>query len=154
MSWLSDKEIANKVRNNGDRKCKDAFYGVYPLDQLPQFIPHRPIFIVVNTHTANLKGEHWKTIFIDKNRRGEVFDSLAEPMNIILIRWMNRFTRSWKKNRKRYQHLKSTTCGAFALYYILSRLNFPSLDSFTSKSFSSSLSVNERFIRKFYKELK
>ena len=93
MSWLTDEDIIRKVRRNGDKKCEEAFYGVYPLDRLPKFIPQLPLFIVVNTHTANLEGEHWKTIFIDKNRRGEVFDSLAQPMNAILIRWMNRFTR-------------------------------------------------------------
>lgn len=154
MSWLSNKQIANKVRRNGSVKCKDAFYGVYALDNLPQFIPHYPIFLVVNTHTSNLEGEHWKTIFIDKKRRGEVFDSLAQPMSAMLIHWLNRFTRSWKKNRKRYQCEKSTTCGAFALYYILKRLDFSSLESFTTKSFSSSPSSNERLVRKFYKALK
>jgi len=154
MSWLSDKQITNKVRRNGNLKCREAFYGVYPSDKLPKFIPHLTVFLVVNTQTSNLKGEHWKTIFIDKKRRGEVFDSLAQPMSTMLIGWMNRFTRSWKKNRKRYQHEKSTTCGAFALYYILKRLNFSSLDSFTSKSFSSSLTANERLVCKFYKALK
>lgn len=153
MSWLSDKQITNKVRRNGNIKCKNAFYGVYALDKLPKFISHLPIFLVINTHTSNLKGEHWKTIFIDKKRRGEVFDSLAQPMSSMLIRWMNRFTKSWKKNRKRYQHQKSTTCGAFALYYIMKRLDFPSLESFTSKSFSSSLTANESLVRKFYKAL-
>ena len=154
MSWLSDDDISRKVRRNGNEKCQAAFYGVYPLDALPHFIPHLPLFIVVNTQTTNLEGEHWKTIFIDKNRRGEVFDSLAQPMNAILIRWMNRFTRRWKKNRKVYQKAKSATCGAFALYYIMKRLDFPSLDSFTSHSFSNSLSDNELVVRKFYKTLK
>ena len=154
MSWLSDEDIIRKVSKNGDKKCKEAFYGVYPLDRLPQCTPRLPLFLVVNTHTANLRGEHWKTIFIDKNRRGEVFDSLSQPMNAMLIRWMNRFTRKWKKNHKLYQKANSATCGAFALRFILKRLDFPSLDSFTSHSFSPSLSANEHFIRKFYKSLK
>ena len=77
----------------------------------------------MNTQAYNLEGEHWKTIFIDEKRRGEVFDSLAQPMNMTLIQWMNRFTHKWTRNRKVYQHKRSTTCGAFALYYILKRLN-------------------------------
>ena len=154
MSWLSNEDITRKVRRNGSKECKKAFYGVYPSDKLPKFVPRLPLFIVVNTQTSNLEGEHWKTIFIDKKRRGEVFDSLAQPMNPMLIRWMNQFTRTWKKNRKVYQHAKSTTCGAYALYYIMKRLDFSSLDSFTSHSFSSSLTDNERFVCKFYKSLK
>lgn len=153
MSWLSDKQICEKVRKNGDLKTRNAFYGVYPIDTLPEFIPYLPIFIVVNTQTHNLEGEHWKTIFINKERFGEVFDSLAQPMSDLLIRWLNRFTRRWKRNPKIYQHVKSTTCGAFALYYILKRLDCPSLNNFT-QSFRKSLNDNERLVRSFYKKLK
>jgi hypothetical protein len=153
MSWLSDAQISEKVRENGDVKTREAFYGVYPIDELPKFIPHVPIFLVVNTHTHNLEGEHWKTIFINKDRWGEVFDSLAQPMNDLLIRWMNRFTYRWKTNHKIYQHARSTTCGAFALYYILKRLDSPSWNSFL-QSFTRSLHDNECFVRSFYKELK
>ena len=153
MSWLSDKEIREKVKRNGNECIWKAFYGVYPIDKLPSFIPHLPIFMVVNTHTHNLKGQHWKAIFIDKNRRGEVFDSLAQPMSDFLKRFMNRFSRKWKTNRKVYQHAKSTTCGAFALYYILKRMDYPSLDAFT-QTFSRSLIVNERLMRAFYRTLK
>ena len=153
MSWLSDKDIAKKVWKNADPKTRLAFYDVCPIDELPTSVPHLPIFIVVNTHTHNLNGQHWKTIFIDENRRGEVFDSLAQPMNDLLVRWMNRFTRSWTTNYKVYQHARSTTCGAFALCYILTRLDYPSLDSFT-KSFSRSINANEHLVRSFYEALK
>jgi hypothetical protein len=153
MSWLSDKDISLKVKKNANEIIREAFYGVYPIDELPEFIPHLPIFIVVNTQTHNLAGEHWKTIFINVNRCGEVFDSLAQPMNDFLIRWMNRFTRKWKTNHKVYQHYKSTTCGAFALYFILKRMNYSSLDAFT-QTFTHSSSVNESLVRDFYDELK
>ena len=132
MSWLSDKQLYKKVEKNADEKTREAFYGVYPLDELPKFIPHLPLFIIVNTQTHNLSGEHWKTVFIDKNRDGEVFDSLAQPMNAMLMSWMDRFTRRWKRNRKVYQHFESSSCGAFALYYVLNRLNYTSMNSDSS----------------------
>lgn len=153
MSWLSDEKICEKVERNANEKTRKAFYGVCPLDELPSFVPYLPIFIVVNTQTHNLEGEHWKTIFIDKNRNGEIFDSLAQPMNAMLITWMNRFTRRWKKNHKVYQHTNSTTCGAFALFYILKRLDCASLNSFTHL-FSHSLNANESLVHNFYKALK
>ena len=153
MSLLSDRQIINKVRINASPKVREAFYGVYPIDELPEFIPHLPIFIVVNTDTHNLQGQHWKTIFIDKNRHGEVFDSLAQPMNDLLVRWMNRFTRKWKTNPKMYQPSKSTSCGAFALYFIFKRFDFPSLNHFT-QCFSHSLASNERLVRSFFRKLK
>ena len=153
MSWLSDKQLCKKVEKNAGVKARKAFYGVYPLDKLPRSVPHLPIFIVVNTQTHNLSGEHWKSIFIDEKRNGEIFDSLAQPMNAMLIRWMNQFTRRWKRNRKVYQHPKTATCGAFALYYILNRLNHPSMNALT-QSFSPSLHANECLVQKFYDELK
>lgn len=153
MSWLSDQEIAEKVKENGNEIIRKAFYGLYPIDELPKSIPHLPIFLVVNTHTHNLQGQHWKAIYIDEKRRGEIFDSLAQPTSNLLNRWMNRFTRKWTTNRKVYQHANSTTCGAYTLYFILKRLNYPSLDSFT-QTFSHSRNVNERCIRRFYESLK
>lgn len=153
MSWLSDHVLTKKIKQNGNKRLKSAFYGVYPIDKLPKFIPHLPIVLIVNTHTHNLRGEHWKVVFINKDRCGEVFDSLAEPMNTLLIQWLNRFSRKWKRNRKRYQLLQSSTCGAFCLYYILKRFELPSLDSVTA-TFSHSPSDNERKILSFYKRLK
>ena len=153
MSWLTDRQLRRKVESNANEKTKEAFYGVCPLDGLPRRIPHLPVFIIVNTQTHNLSGEHWKTIFIDKNRDGEVFDSLGQPMNAMLISFMNRFTRRWKRNHKVYQHKNSATCGAFALYYILRRLDCPSLKCVT-QAFSSSLNANEKIVERFYKSLK
>ena len=153
MSWLSNRSLINKVKKNADNDTKKAFLGVYPIDKLPNAIPHFPVFLIVNTHAHNLGGEHWKAVFINKNRYGEVFDSLAQPASDILTRWMNRWSRKWKTNSKTFQHDSSSTCGAFTLYYVLTRLCFPSLETFT-RSFSRALHVNERNIRAFYRRLK
>ena len=153
MSWLSGKKLSDKVKRNASSKVKDAFHGVFPIDELPSFLPHVPIFIIVNTQSHNLQGQHWKTIYINAKREGEIFDSLAQPPSELLVRWMNRFTRRWTTNRKIYQKDTTTTCGAFALYYILKRLDYPSLDDFTH-TFSHSLYCNEQIVRSFYKELK
>ena len=153
MSWLSDRQLKSKVKKNADDNTKKAFLGVYPIDKLPKVIPHFLMFLIVNTHTHNLGGEHWKAIFIDKNRYGEVFDSLARPASDLLTRWMNQWTRKWKTNSKTFQHASSSTCGAFTLYYVLTRLSFPSLEKL-SRSFSHALHVNERNVHAFYRCLK
>ena len=153
MSWLSSAKILEKVKRNADEVTKKAFHGIYPIDDLPQSVPHLPIFIIVNTHTHNLPGEHWLTIFIDENKRGEVFDSLALPMSNLLIRWLNTFTRKWKRNNKAYQHPLSSSCGAFALYFTLKRLRAKDFEHVTS-SFNATPRVNERKVLAFYKQLK
>ena len=153
MSWLSDKELIKKIKLNGDRATRRAFGGVYPIDKLPSQIPYYPFLMIVNTQSHNLPGEHWISIFINEKREGEVFDSLATPSKINLMRWMNRHTRRWKRNYRRYQHPYSDTCGAFSLFYVLQRCSSDSLESIT-KTFDSSYMKNENIVRAFYNRLK
>ena len=58
MSWLDNNDIIDKIQYNADNETWQAFDDVYPIDMLPNAIPHYPLFIVINTHTKNLPGEH------------------------------------------------------------------------------------------------
>ena len=153
MSWLSSDTIRQKVQYNADEATWNAFDDVYPLDELPSTISHYPIFIVLNTHPHNLKGQHWKVIFINKDRRGELFDSLALPPNIPTQQWLNKHTRQWKTNARAFQHPQSASCGAFVLYFILNRLCVRRFESICQK-FSTKLHANEKLVRHFYNALK
>ena len=153
MSLLDGQTIIDKIRLNADEKTLHAFYDVRSIDDLPDSIPYYPIFIIINTHTKNLPGEHWKVIFIDKFRNGEIFDSLAIPVNLYVSRWMNKFTRKWRRNLFAYQHPLSTTCGAFAIYYVMHRLNVTDQDAFL-KTLSANAFANELKVTNFYLSLK
>lgn len=153
MSLLDGRTIVSKVRQNADEKTLHAFYDVRAVDDLPTFIPYYPIFIIINTQAKNLPGEHWKVIFIDKYRFGEIFDSLAVPVSLYVSRWMNKFTRKWKRNSLAYQHPLSTTCGAFAIYYVMKRLNVPDQES-VLKTLSKNVFDNENLVTTFYLSLK
>lgn len=153
MSWLSGDAIKKKVWHNADEATWRAFDNVYSVDTLPSSVTHYPIFIVLNTHPHNLSGQHWKVIFIHKDRRGELFDSLALPPNIPTQQWLRKHTRQWKRNERAFQHPHSTTCGAFVLYFILNRLRVRRFKSITQK-FSRNLHSNEKMICKFYNDLK
>ena len=85
MSWLSTKDLIDKVKRNADGATLAAFHGVFPIDELPSAVPHYPFFMIVNTQSHNLPGEHWITIFIDADRRGDIFDSLAYLLAIFLF---------------------------------------------------------------------
>ena len=153
MYWLSNKLLARKIRDNALQETQNAFHGIYSIDDLPKHIPTRPFLIIANIHTKNLLGEHWIVIFIDKNKNGEIFDSLALPVSHLLTQWMNKFTVKWKCNKRTLQHPLSSTCGAFTLYFILNRLYVPNMDSITA-AFDSHLATNERFLESFYESLK
>ena len=147
MSWLSGKEIEDAIRKYANAPTREAFVGVYSIDKLPFAIPQYPFFMIVNTQAHNLPGAHWITIFIDKKRRAEIFDSLALPPQQLVVRWINQFARSVTRNRLMYQHPLSDTCGAFALYFVFHRLKGHVL-------FTKTIHVNENIVRSFYYNLK
>ena len=153
MSWLSDHEIEDTITVNADTVTREAFHGVFPIDNLPTFISSYPLFLVVNTQCHNLPGEHWIAIFIDKTKRGEVFDSFAMPPNILLSRWMNRFSRTWTTNVRSFQNPLSATCGAYVIYFVLKRLSVRGLNDI-SRSLNSHPHVNDKHVVDFYNSLK
>lgn len=153
MSWLSADTIRDKICKNADEATLKAFDNVYSLDTLPSRITHYPIFIVLNTHPQNLQGEHWKVIYIGKDRRGELFDSLGLTPNIPTQQWLRKHTRQYQRSKRMLQHPLSTTCGAYVLYFILKRLHVRRFESITQK-FSYNRYCNEKLIHKFYNALK
>lgn len=152
MSWLSAGELEKKLIRNSDEKTANAFYGIHAMDMLPEFIPHYPFLMIVNTHTHNLGGEHWLCVFINKEKCGELFDSLSMPPNLILSQWLNRFTRQWRRNHLMYQHPMSATCGAYVLYFCLNRLNYDSFDK-VLRPLTKYPHVNDIYVLNFFKSL-
>ena len=135
------------------------FIGVFPRDRLPMsaIVYHQlPITLIVNTDTSNLRGRHWVAVYVNEQRYGEYFDSLAQPIPKHISLWLSRFTNQWKYVLRPFidppiQSIYSQTCGAFAFYFVHQR---PLLNSshhhhrhilwpFQS---SSSLMENDRFV--------
>ena len=93
MSWLSADtlELAVDRCTVGKGDVRRAFRGVYPHNRLPMLPPleklRLPMTLIVNTDTHNLPGRHWTSIYIDKQRHGELFDSLATPPSAHLARY-------------------------------------------------------------------
>ena len=153
MSWLSGKDLETLIAENADDKTHKAFLGVFSIDMLPQQLPFLPIMLIINTQTVNLPGQHWKAVYISKEHIGEVFDSLATPISTRLMQWLNRFTRSWTTSSLTIQNPISATCGAFVLYYILTRFQKRNLQH-ASQIFSNNLSNNDLLMKEFVTLLK
>ena len=152
MSWLDNHTILDKILHNANDETWNAFDDIYPIDKLPKTIRHYPIFIVMNTHTHNLPGQHWKAVLIKNDRTAEVFDSFALPLNTFTENWLNKLSRSWKCNSRAYQHPLSALCGAYVLYFILNRLKYDNYKDFLA-TFSYDVHANDRMIDEFYKSL-
>lgn len=152
ISWLSTLDLEKFVDNHADVKTKEAFLGVFPINRLPKRLIQLPVLFIINTNTSNLPGQHWKAIFISKNREGEVFDSLATPVELILSHWMNTFTRKWTISTLTLQNPLSPTCGAYVLYFVLNRLKHNSLKSCLS-FFSNHVIENDKRMEQFYNKI-
>ena len=153
MSWLTSIELHKLIQSYSDKATKQAFIGIFSMDKLPRHLPHLPILLIVNTDSSNLPGEHWKAVYISKEKIGEVFDSLALPIGIYLQRWMNTFSRKWTVSKRRIQNPLSATCGAFTLYFVLNRLNKKSMRDCIS-IFTNDLPGNDVLMKAFVDELR
>ena len=151
VKWLTTLDLEDCVHKYADEKTKQAFLGVFPINHLPQRISYLPILFIVNTNTSNLPGEHWKAIYVSKQRIGEVFDSLATPICLQLEHWLNEFTKKWTSSQLTLQNPLSPSCGGYVLYYVMCRLNFKSLKSclapFTANVFANDVLIEELFKR-------
>lgn len=150
VKWLTTLDLEDFINKYGDMKTRDAFLGVFPINHLPQRVSRLPVIFIINTNTSNLPGQHWKAIYVSKKREGEVFDSLAMPVELILQHWMNLFTRRWITSTLTLQNPLSPSCGGYVLYFVMSRLKYVSLKSCVS-NFSSNVIENDKRIQQFYK---
>ena len=153
VSWLTNHEIEAVIERFADRSTREAFLGIFPLDTLPPRVEQRPAFLIVNTQTADLPGRHWLCLLLMDNEYGEVFNSVGVPPPPAIARWMSEMVDVWTYNDKTYQLPGTATCGAFCVYVILHRLQYPSL-SRTLRTFTTSLSVNDCLITHYYRIIK
>ena len=68
------------------RFCRDKFQGVYSCDTLPP----KPELLVCNTDPHDKPGTHWIAIYVDKNGRGEYFDSFGMEPPVVAVRLRRR----------------------------------------------------------------
>jgi len=94
-----------------------GFQGVFSSDTLPT----TPRLLVCNTDPARKPGEHWIAIYVDKNGRGEYFDSFGRKPNKHFERYMNSNCVRWTFNKKQLQSRISGFCGYYCCLFVVLR---------------------------------
>lgn len=92
------------------------FIGVFPLDKLPQNLT-LPSFFIVNTHTANLPGEHWLAVAYIKRGTIHAFDSFGMEYPPALVHYLKRYGRMILNNRTLQSPLEDT-CGMYVIRWL------------------------------------
>lgn len=109
--------------NNYFRNCK-KYYGTYPRDMLPKYIP-KDSGIIINTDKSSQPGEHWVSIFKTKSGPLVYFDSFGLPplhkeiTDFIEVNTIN----GWFYNSINFQSIYSDTCGLYCIYFLTNYFN-------------------------------
>lgn len=132
------------------------FKGIYSIDTLPKYLKKRT-FLICNTAEHNKLGEHWICI-CKTDLEIEVFDSLGiDPAKKNMLQRFCKFRNvsSLKVNETPFQSSSTSTCGLFAIYFIVQR--FHNLDlgfnTLLTEIFSKNLLSNEEKVKDFCENL-
>ena len=102
-----------------DYKTRPMFYGVYPVDQLPQrrLSQTRPCIFIVNTDESYGPGKHWILIFLSSDYRGVYFDSFGRDVEDgRIFKFLEINCHQYEYNDTPLQGVLSSTCGHYCLY--------------------------------------
>jgi len=132
-------------------KTFKCFKGVFPCDQRP-YSTKLPLNIIVNTDPSYKPGEHWISISINKQGKGEYFDSFGLPPIVDdIIKFLEyNCSSGWTYNKKTLQNITSQTCGNYCVLYIIFKCQNYSLRSYLAK-FSAVSIKNDKKIQTIFK---
>ena len=134
-------------------RCRGQFMGVFSSDTLPTSIKKRPAIIVCNTDPSDRGGEHWICIYIDKNRRGEFFDSFGRRPCQPFCSFMDRHCINWTYNDRQLQHVLSTVCGAYCIFFAIYKSYGHDMHRIVC-AFTDNPIINDRLVDRFVRKLK
>ena len=142
---MSTNEISDYL--NRDPECSKMFYGVYSADKIPN-LRSLSALIVCNTDTSSKRGEHCIVLYVDKNIRGEYFDSFGRcPVDHFKI-FLNENCVEWIWNERQFQSVISKSCGHYCIFYCLYRSRVLDVRKIV-RMFTKDTGLNDSIVHKF-----
>ncbi len=114
---LNTIQIYNVLKS--DPFSKLFFKMVLPRDKLPNTIKY-PSAYVVNTDNHDKGGEHWLAFFYDSSGFCTFFDSFGQSPEVYNFeKYIRQTSKGFSYNKTQLQSILSTTCGYYAIYFVL-----------------------------------
>jgi len=130
--------------------------GTFPLDALPTLsVAGRPRHIIYNlSPSTRPPGTHWVSVWLGKDMKAEVMDSLGQrPFSTEILGFIRRHCTGAVFSERVIQHWSSNACGLYCLSHGLARARGQSFRSWLSQ-FSSRLPANDALVQcQFMREL-
>jgi hypothetical protein len=128
------------------------FMGVYSIDNFPKKIKLRSFF-VSNLSKSSEPGTHWISIVKSEPKTIEIFDSLGTEIDYLrpYLKFSN--NPSIVYNNAAFQTSTSSTCGLFAVMFLIERsFNFDlKFNVLLAEIFDTSPEINEQIVVDFFK---
>ena len=137
---------------------RGIFQGVYSCNNLPNIDPCSfPCGFIINTDENFKPGEHWVTVYFSSNSSiPEYFDSYGlPPIKADFYQFLHKNSNNafFRYSTHSIQSLNSTTCGHYAIYFLINRIENKSFQSIVS-SFTVDTFWNDKFIKNYIRKLK
>ena len=127
--------------------------GVFPSDRAPVRLQTIPGGIICNNLPHYTRGEHWVSLYITPERKGEFFCSLGLPIEHYSKYFKDFFYINGVKhitsNTKRLQCENCTTCGHWVLYYLVHCCRTISMFDIVNEFEQTRTHVNDEYVYDF-----
>jgi hypothetical protein len=128
-------------------KGNSCFRGVYARNTLPKKVKKLPAGFVVNTDPIQLPGQHWVSIFIDKNGVADYFDSYGlPPLHKDFLNFLENNSTRWSYSKYPLQAEMSMVCGFYAILFLRCRCLDIDLHNFI-RIFSNDNIINDLIVQ-------
>lgn len=130
----------------------NCFLGCFAIDKIPDKMPERSC-IVFNKDASHLTGSHWLTLVHNSDNNYEIFDSLGTKFQELhpYLKFPNA---EFEYNTNAFQLSRTSTCGFYAIYFLVNRMMNIDMDYRTllSDIFEVNKSENEKLVLEFFND--
>ena len=141
---MDETEIENILQKNKN------FLGCFASDQLPSIPSSFPKSMIINTATANSRGEHWVALVL-KKKSCFYFDSFGLPvMNNNILNFLSDNYKKFTYTNVCIQSAYSDYCGKFCIAFIKHVHSKYSYDTFIKQFNFVKLYKNDSIVENIY----